>query len=92
MAPLVVFHNWHQYFADRDTLLFCDNLGAVHSLAGGCTHARDLQVLVSTTHSLLASIRCRWWIEWVQSAANCSDGLSRDGVSDVWTTQQGTLD
>jgi hypothetical protein len=37
---------------------------------------------------MLFSVGARGWFEWIDTDANPSDGLSRDGVSDHWTTQQ----
>ena len=31
----------------------------------------------------------RVWLDWVDSHSNPADGLSRLGMSDPWTTQQG---
>ena len=52
-------------------------------------HAQDLQVLVSITHAILGDIRCRWWVDWIPSASNCSDGLSRLGSKDPWHKKMG---
>ena len=89
LVPMIVAHNWSHDLSDSDTMFFCDNLGAVHTLAGGLAHAQDLQVLVSITHALLGTIRCRWWIEWPPSESNCSDGLSRQGDQDPWHRRAG---
>eukprot|EP00972_Heterocapsa_arctica_P003640 543119-Heterocapsa_arctica.AAC.1 len=32
---------------------------------------------------------CSAWFEWIDSAPNSADGLSRDGILDKWTVQQG---
>ena len=86
---MITAFNWARDIDDQDTIFFCDNLGAVHSLAGGVANAQDLQVLVSTTHVVFAILRCRWLIEWLPSESNCSDGLSRLGARDPWHQQRG---
>ena len=88
---MVVVHNWKDLIESQDVLFFCDNLGAVHSFAGGVSNARDLQVLVSISHVLFNMCRMRWWIEWVPSEANCSDGLSRLGARDLWAVEHLSL-
>ena len=32
---------------------------------------------------------CAEWYEWIDSASNPADGLSRDGIKDKWTLEQG---
>jgi len=32
---------------------------------------------------------CAVWYEWIDSASNPADGLSRDGIKDQWTLEQG---
>ena len=36
-----------------------------------------------------AKLKSSLWYEWIDSDSNPADGLSRDGVTDEWTTQQG---
>ena len=84
LGPAVALATWPNLLQDQDIIFFCDNIGAVHSLAGGVANAMDLQVLVSATHAALAKARACWWIEWVPSESNCSDGLSREGIRDPW--------
>ena len=86
---LIVAYTWAQSVAHRDVIWFCDNIGAVHSLAGGVARAQDLQVLVSITRSVFSRLRSRWWIEWVPSEASVSDGLSRLGPADPWSPAHG---
>ena len=38
--------------------------------------------IAEATHLLAMYIGCRIWFEWVDTNANPSDGLSRDGLSD----------
>ena len=49
----------------------------------------DMAFIAMCSHLLLAFLRCRVWFEYVESEANVSDGLSRDGLSDTWSQQQG---
>ena len=39
-------------------------------------------------HALCLILRCRLWVEWIDSESNPSDGLSRDGLRDKWTQLQ----
>ena len=40
---------------------------------------------------LQAVLNVRVWVEWIDSASNPADGLSRGGLEDSWTQQQGWL-
>ena len=43
----------------------------------------------TTIHLALAALRVTAWWEYVESAANWSDGASREGSSNLWMCQQG---
>ena len=55
----------------------------------GSSKEEDVGGIANAVHWLLFSVGCRPWFEWIDSESNCSDGLSRDGVNDVWTKGQG---
>ena len=48
----------------------------------------DVSAIVNACQWLLFQVECRPWFEWVDSSSNCSDGLSRDGLTDRWTIMQ----
>ena len=57
-------------------------------------HACILQgalLMVEAIHLLQAVLNVRVWVEWIDSASNLADGLSRGGLEDSWTQQQGWL-
>ena len=72
----------------RDILWFIDNEGAVSALIRGSSGQSDVHLIAQLSNVLIHSLKCRAWYEWVDSGSNPSDGLSRDGLSDVWTTAQ----
>ena len=47
--------------------------------------------MVEAIHLLQAVLNVRVWVEWIDSASNPADGLSRGGLEDGWTQQQGWL-
>ena len=49
----------------------------------------DAAWLVELFHALALRLGSRAWIEWIDSESNPSDGLSRLGIHDPWTRQQG---
>ena len=67
---------------NSDIIWFVDNQGAAASLAKGSSGAPDIDRIVALSHLLWARFRARVWIEWVDSKANISDGISRDGADD----------
>ena len=44
---------------------------------------------VAATHLRCAQLSCRIWFEWLPTDSNPSDGLSRSGIHDMWTKEQG---
>ena len=49
----------------------------------------DLAHLVSIAHVLFCLFSCRVWFEWIDSSANPSDGLSREGEEDEMAARLG---
>ena len=74
---------------DVDALWFIDNQGAEAGLISGYSGALDSAAMLGVTHICLAALNCRVWWEYVASELNPSDGLSRAGLKDPWTLQQG---
>ena len=57
---------------------FTDRIAWAAMLVNGATNAFDLQWLITLLHSTLAQLSCQWWVEWLPSAANPTDILSRE--------------
>ena len=66
----------------RDVVLFVDNEAAVSTLIRGTSCTEDSALMAELLHTLCLILRCRLWVEWIDSDSNPSDGLSRDGLSD----------
>jgi len=73
----------------QDVLAFVDNEGAAAALIRGSSGVEDVGCIAQALHWLLLGLRCRLWIEWIDSESNPSDGLSRDGLLDEWSRAQG---
>eukprot|EP00435_Cladocopium_sp_Y103_P008552 s4807_g2.t1 len=71
-----------------DVLWFFDNEAAVSALIRVSTAEPDVLVMVQQAHLQFHALQMRTWIEWLDSASNPSDGLSRLGVLDEWTQAQ----
>eukprot|EP00435_Cladocopium_sp_Y103_P048537 s71_g14.t1 len=71
-----------------DVLWFFDNEAAVSALIRVTTAETDVLVMVQQAHLQFCSLLMRTWIEWIDSASNPSDGLSRLGLLDEWTLNQ----
>ena len=72
----------------HDLLWFIDNEAAVSSLIRGASSQEDVHLIAQFSHAFLHTLQCRVWYEWTDSASNPSDGLSRDGLLDVWSLNQ----
>ena len=75
----------------RDVLWFVDNESACSALIRGHSSQGDVHVIAQTASLLMCRNSCRTWYEWIDSASNVSDGLSRLGLQDPWTLAQGWL-
>ena len=78
-----------ELLANRDIVWFVDNEAALSSLVRGTSRAEDVGHIASCTQLAMLEHSCSAWYEWIDSASNPSDGLSRDGVKDKWTADQG---
>jgi hypothetical protein len=87
-AVVVPFLHPH-LFRHKDVIWFIDNQAALSSLIKGSSSQSDISLIATFAHLMFAVLGCRVYFEWVDSEANPSDGLSRDGVVDSWTCQQG---
>ena len=88
-AILAAVHEHLIELASRDVIFFIDNEAACAAMVRGSSSEEDVGAVVNAVHWLLFRVDCRPWFEWVDSKSNCSDGLSRDGLEDVWTIAQG---
>ena len=85
---------WNQpdAFEGQDVLWFIDNEAAAAAVIRGASGSDDVDHIVQVAHALYQRLHSRVWFEWINSEANPSDGLSRDGFLDKWTrTQQWCL-
>ena len=57
-------------------------------MAKGACSVADVAQIVTVCHLFWARMNLRLWIEYIPSADNPSDGLSRNGLGDAWTASQ----
>jgi hypothetical protein len=81
--------NEAEQFRDADVLWYIDNISACMALIKGASAKADLTAIAVAIHAVFARLNCRVWIEYVESASNPADGLSRAGLEDPWTRAQG---
>ena len=58
------------------------------ALVRGSSSAQDVEHIAMLTHITCAFLRCRLWVEWVDSDSSCVDGLSRAGLKDQLICEQ----
>ena len=73
----------------REMVWFVDNEAALSSLIRGASKAEDVGHIAASTQLAMMEHSCAAWFEWIDSDSNPSDGLSRDGIRDLWTVRQG---
>ena len=87
-VPQAIIREPH-LFAGSDVIWFIDNEAACSSLVRGTSSQDDIGTIAGITHFLMLRYHIRIWYEWIDSNSNPADGLSRDGLQDEWTAQQG---
>ena len=65
-------------------LWFVDNIASLMSLIKGRSATVELDAMAGMVHAMLCGLHCMIYWEWVASADNWSDGVSRLGLSDPW--------
>ena len=71
-----------------DLVWYIDNQAACACLIKGSSSVSDIGTIVTIAHLLYVKLHIRVYFEWVDTNANISDGLSRDGLVDCWTMSQ----
>ena len=80
LAPSAALGQHPEVFRGRDMLWFVDNESACSTLVRGASSQEDVAGIAECTHLVVMALGCRIWWEWVDTKANPSDGLSRDGL------------
>ena len=88
LATILVPHLCGEALRDRDVIWFIDNEAAVSSMIRGTSRAEDVGHIAGAAQMMLLTLGARVWFEWVDSASNPADGMSRDGAQDTWTCKQ----
>jgi hypothetical protein len=88
LAAVVVPALCPTVLCNADVLWFFDNESAVSALIRASTAESDVLILVQQAHLQFNDLQMRTWIEWIDSASNPADGLSRLGLLDEWTAAQ----
>ena len=88
-CALLVPFNLPHLFQGQDLIWFVDNEAAAAAIIRGSSSSSDVDSIVQLSALLLLQLEARLWVEWINSDANPSDGLSRDGLDDSWTLEKG---
>jgi hypothetical protein len=85
---VIVPLNTAAFISGEDLLWFVDNQAAGTAMVKGSSSLHDVCSIVTYMHLMFAELSTRAYFDYVDSDANPSDGLSRDGMQDAWTLQQ----
>ena len=89
MATVVATWSLARHIRGLDMNWCIDNEGAAAAAIRGASTQGDVDHFVQVAHLLWMMLECRVWIEWIDSKSNPADGLSRLGLLDPWTQNQG---
>eukprot|EP00438_Fugacium_kawagutii_P015959 Skav227096 [mRNA] locus=scaffold199:6515:11398:+ [translate_table: standard] len=84
---LAVLHGllaFADHFRSSKVVWFVDNVAALMSLFKGRSDNPELDFMAQAVHLLMFHLRCFSFFEWIPSASNWSDGISRDDFRDDW--------
>jgi len=86
-AAVVLFTMWQlrRLLRGKQVLWFVDNTVALHSFVKGISKNAAISRTVEAVHILSFRLECSVWYEYVASADNWADGISREGNSDPFT-------
>ena len=73
-----------QYFRGRRGVWYVDNIAALMALVRGRSDSKDLDVMAMQVQCLLYGLESWIYFEWIESASNWADGISRVGLPDPW--------
>jgi len=80
LAPSTALVNNPDVYRGRDIIWFIDNEGACSILVRGACAPEDIAGIAECTMMISIRLGARIWYEWIDTAANPSDGLSRQGL------------
>ena len=83
-APLLAVIRELSVFAGRDLICFVDNTPSLAAAMKGSSKVWDMDKAAQVMQVLLAKVGARLWMEYVESASNWADGISRKLGEDPW--------
>jgi len=83
LAGPVVLHLLSRRLRGRAIIWFVDNVAAAAAMSRAASSSRDGSHLAGVMALSLIALRARAWFEYVESASNPSDVLSRDAYNDA---------
>ena len=87
-APVAIWTFAHHLY-NKDITWFIDNSAALASLIKSSSPKETMAKICLVSHMALSKLVCRPWFEWVDSASNVADPLSRKiGFADPWVQLQ----
>ena len=86
MVPWVL--TWHAaQWSGRKVMWYIDNTSALYSVVkGSCKHP-SVNRAIAITHLIMLHFDIAIWWEFVDSKANWSDGISREGADDTFARE-----
>ena len=88
---MVVVALWHLAPLLQGSIItwYIDNTAALMSLIKGRSNHDDLDSMSGVVHAMLYALQAQMWSEWIESSANWSDQISRQGSRATWHVQHG---
>jgi hypothetical protein len=81
LGMLVAFPTFAKYLYACSTIIFCDNIGMIHTAVNGAGYAPDIRLLAHCISLYTSKFLITPWFEYVNTLSNPTDGGSREGIT-----------
>ena len=88
MLPALMFFD-REIVSGRSVIWFVDNTAALHSVIKGASSEPVMEDMVARFWLMAHALQVKVWVEYVDSGANWSDGISRSFEKDRFVMEQG---
>ena len=84
MLPILLYEE-HARIAGRDVMWLVDNTAALGGIVKGASGLAVSELLIAAFWMKAFALQVRLWIEYIDSAGNWSDGISREFGNDPYS-------
>ena len=84
MLPILLYQE-SEHIAGRDIMMLVDNTAAIGGIVKGASGLAVSELLIASFWIKAFALKVRLWVEYIDSARNWSDGISREFDKDPYS-------